>query len=152
MKIGTVVHIKDAFFDLACDETLMSNYENGGYRPHFLCIRDADDPSLIWAVPISSRVSKYQSILEKKLARFGRCDTIVIDELCGRPCVYLIQNAFPIKEEYIDHVHTVSGTEVVIGETLHKKIEMKLRRCISIKRRTGGMLFVDIARIMDKLR
>lgn len=152
MELGAVVHIKDSFFDLVEDDTLMSNYENGGYRPHFLCIKDADDTSLLWAIPISSRVGKYRPILQKKLARFGRCDTIVIDELCGKDCAYLIQNAFPLKEEYIDHAHTVGGIEVVIGPTLQKEIEMKLRRCISINRRTGGMLFANIARIKDKLK
>lgn len=90
MKIGSVVHIKDCFFDLVQDPHIMSNKEDGGYRPHYLCIRDQKREDVFWAVPISSKVEKYRAIIARKKTRSGRCDTIVIAPFCGRDRAYLI--------------------------------------------------------------
>ena len=83
-------HIKDAYFTNAekylgtkCTN-LMSNKEGGGYRPHFLCFEDDNNPSVIWAVPQSSQVEKYRRLVERKTERFGRCDTIVIGRFAGK--------------------------------------------------------------------
>ncbi len=152
MEIGSVVHIKDSFFELVKDPSMMSNKEDGGYRPHYLCIRDPKERDIFWAVPISSKVEKYQAIVKQKIARFGRCDTITIATFCGRPCAYLIQNAFPITEQYVDHVHTVQGVPVQIGPTLQKEIESNLRRVLSIYQRTGGLLFTNVNKVMAVLR
>lgn len=151
METGSVVHIKDLFFELVQDTSLMSNKENGGYRPHYLCIPDQKAEGIFWAVPISSRVEKYRTIAAQKTARFGRCDTIVIDLFCGREAAYLIQNAFPVTERFLDHPHTVQGVPVRIGPTLQKEIGSKLRRVLSIYRRTGGALFTDVDKIMKVL-
>ncbi len=37
---GYSFHIKDEFFDIVQDKYLMSNKENGNYRPHFYAIQD----------------------------------------------------------------------------------------------------------------
>lgn len=152
MEIGSVVHIKDSFFELVQDPSMMSNKENGGYRPHYLCIRDPKDPEILWAIPISSRIEKYRAIAEQKIARFGRCDTIALATFCGRECAYLIQNAFPVTEQFVDHVHTVQGIPVQIGPTLQKEIEAKLRRVLSVYKRTKGLLFTDVDKVMGALK
>ena len=36
---GYTYHIKDEFFDKVQDKYLMSNKENGNYRPHFMQYR-----------------------------------------------------------------------------------------------------------------
>ena len=151
MQAGDVVHIKDSFFELMQDNALMSNKENGGYRPHFLCIQDPVHPEIFWAVPLSSRVQKYREIAAKKEARYGRCDTIVIAPFCGRDCAYLIQNAFPITEIFIDHHHTVGGVPVHIGKSLRQEIERKLRRVLAVNRNRKGLLFPDVEAILEKL-
>ena len=93
MQAGDVVHIKDSFFELMQDNALMSNKENGGYRPHFLCIQDPVHPEIFWAVPLSSRVQKYREIAAKKEARYGRCDTIVIAGMGGENIAQILQLA-----------------------------------------------------------
>ena len=55
---GYVYHIKDEYFTKANDPNLMQNKENGNYRPTFYCMRD-EKTSLLWLVPLSSRVEKY---------------------------------------------------------------------------------------------
>ncbi len=68
MKIqqGYSYHIKDEFFNMVRDKYLMSNKENGNYRPHFYAIQDKKNQSLYWMIPISSQVEKYKIIIEKK--------------------------------------------------------------------------------------
>ena len=46
IRQGYSYHIKDEFFDMAQDRYLMSNKENGNYRPHFYAIQDKKNQSL----------------------------------------------------------------------------------------------------------
>ena len=147
MRDGTVVHIKDEFFELVDDSTLMTNYENGGYRPHFLCIADASSPSIFWAIPISSRCEKFKKLRAQKIEKYGRCDTIVIADFCGKEGAFLIQNAFPVTVQYIDHIHVSQGQAVIVGPTLTKDLISKLRRCLQRK----GLLFTNVNKIMSFL-
>ena len=60
---GYSYHIKDEFFDVVQDKYLMSNKENGNYRPHFYAIQDKKNHDLYWMIPISSQVEKYKGII-----------------------------------------------------------------------------------------
>ena len=62
---GYSYHIKDEFFDLVQDKYLMSNKEQGNYRPHYYAIQDRKNPKLYWMIPISSQAEKYKGIVEK---------------------------------------------------------------------------------------
>jgi len=66
IRQGYSYHIKDEFFDMVQDRYLMSNKENGNYRPHFYAIQDKKNHSLYWMIPISSQVEKYKVIIEYK--------------------------------------------------------------------------------------
>ena len=58
----------------------MQNKENGNYRPTFYCMRD-EKTSLLWLVPLSSRVEKFQAIYDKQIEKYGNCLTIVIGDI-----------------------------------------------------------------------
>lgn len=60
IRQGYSYHIKDEFFDKVQDKYLMSNKENGNYRPHFYAIQDKKNQALYWMIPISSQVEKYK--------------------------------------------------------------------------------------------
>ncbi|MCM1388130.1 MAG: hypothetical protein NC231_12440 [Bacillus sp. (in: Bacteria)] len=60
----------------------MQNKENGNYRPTFYCMRD-EKTSLLWLVPLSSRVEKFQMIYDKQIEKYGNCLTIVMGEYDG---------------------------------------------------------------------
>ena len=62
---GYSYHIKDEFFDLVQDKYLMSNKEQGNYRPQYYAIQDRKNPKLYWMIPISSQAEKYKGIVEK---------------------------------------------------------------------------------------
>ena len=107
MKIetGYLYHIKDEFFDIVNDETLMSNHERGKKRPTYFTIKDGD---ILWFIPLSSKVDKYKKIISNKVSKFGFCNTIIIDTILEHEAAILIQNAFPTLEKYIDHAHIVN--------------------------------------------
>lgn len=63
IKTGYLYHIKDEFFDRINDKWLMINHENGHSRPSYLAI---EDDNILWFIPLSTKVDKYKSIIEKK--------------------------------------------------------------------------------------
>ncbi len=89
-------HIKDEYFIKVNDPNLMQNKENGNYRPTFYCMRD-EKTSLLWLVPLSSRVEKFQAIYNKQIEKYGNCLTIVMGEYDGKQAAFLLQNMFPDK-------------------------------------------------------
>lgn len=88
MKVqqGYSYHIRDDFFDLVKDKYLMSNKEDGNYRPHFYAVQDKKNSALYWMIPISSQADKYKKISKKKKERYGKCNTIVIGKFAGCTC------------------------------------------------------------------
>ena len=63
VQTGYIYHIKDKFFDKLNDNGLMINHENGPSRPTYFTIKDKD---ILWFIPLSSKVIKYQNIIDKK--------------------------------------------------------------------------------------
>ena len=72
MKIetGGIYHIKDEFFDKINDNGLMINHENGHARPTYFTIKDRD---ILWFIPLSSKISKYKPIIDRKIKKYGQC-------------------------------------------------------------------------------
>ena len=62
VQTGYIYHIKDDFFDVVNDKGLMINHENGKTKPTYFTIRDND---ILWFIPLSRKVQKYQPIIEK---------------------------------------------------------------------------------------
>ncbi len=148
---GYSYHIKDEFFDMIQDKYLMSNKENGSYRPHFLTIQDNKNKELYWMIPISSQVDKYKVIIDKKIKRYGKCNTIIIGTFAGKDNAFLMQNAFPILKKYFDHVHTVDGKPVVIHSKLNRELTVNLREILAMYRRGIRLIFPDIEYIQRKM-
>ena len=149
--VGQSYHLKDEFFDLVDDDKLMSNKEDGGYRPHFCAIQDRLNRELFWMIPISSKYEKYQNIHDKMVANRGRCDKIVLGRFAGNNCAFLVQNAFCVRQEFIDHVHTVNGVPVTIHSQTVREIRTKLRTCLALKKQGRNLFFTDIDKIIGKL-
>lgn len=121
MKVQTeyIYHIKDEFFDKINDKGLMINRENGHARPTYFTIKDKD---ILWFIPLSSKVTKYQPIIDNKIKKYGSCKSIMIGEIANRKSVILLQNAFPTLEKYIDHPHTINGSPVRVADNLKDEI------------------------------
>lgn len=141
VQTGYLYHIKDEFFDKIKDKGLMINHENGHSRPSYLAIKDDD---ILWFIPLSSKIDKYKSIIEKKEKKYGSCKTILIKKIAGREQVILIQNAFPTLEKYIKSRHTIDGKFIKISSAIEREIVDDLEYMLSLKSDGLNLFFTDI--------
>jgi len=146
IRTGYAYHITDAYFEAVHDDKLMRNHEGGANRPTYLCLRD-DKTGLLWVVPMSSRVDKYQAIIDKDIARFGKCLKIYIGEFANKPNAFLFQNMFPILPKYISHVHTIGSNPVPASDKLQIMLDRNFREVLRLHRRGAKLVFPDIARL-----
>lgn len=140
VQTGYIYHIKDKFFDVVNDEGLMINHENGKTRPTYFTIRDND---ILWFIPLSSKVQKYQPIIDKKIKKYGSCKSILIGQIANRKSAILLQNAFPTLEKYIDHVHTINGAPVRVADNLKDKILKNFNSMLAMKKEGINLFFAE---------
>ena len=144
--------IKDRFFEKMQDPYLKGN--KGQNRPHYYCIRDSES-GLCWMIPLSSRISKYQKIIEKKEQRHQPCDVLHIAKLAnGKESVFLLKDIFPITEEYIERAYTIQDIPFVLkNQKLIDVLERKAHTIIGLIKR--GIHYMptqpDVPRIMEKI-
>ncbi|MCM1135914.1 MAG: hypothetical protein NC400_10110 [Clostridium sp.] len=143
---GYVYHIKDEYFAKVNDPNLMQNKENGNYRPTFYCMCD-EKTSLLWLVPLSSRVEKFHAIYNKQKEKYGNCLTIVMGEYDGKQAAFLLQNMFPITEKYLDHIHTRNNNPVPVKYSIQVEISTKMKRILQLNARGKKIVFPDISRL-----
>ena len=148
VQTGCIYHIKDEFFDKINDEGLMINHENGHSRPTYFTIKDED---ILWFIPLSSKVSKYQSIIDKKIKKYGSCRSIMISEIANEQTAILLQNAFPTLEKYIDHPHIVDGKPLKVIDTLKNEILDNFKYLMALKKEGRNLFFTDIDTIKEKM-
>ena len=100
----------------------MTNHERGKKRPTYFTIKDKD---ILWFIPLSSKVDKYKKIVDKKIEKYGVCNSILIRDVLGNKSAILIQNAFPTLEKYIDHAHVLDNgkSAKVISTTCNEILE-----------------------------
>jgi hypothetical protein len=95
--------IKDEFFEEMKNPYLKGN--KSGNRPHYYCLEDTND-GVCRMIPLSSRINKYKRIAEQKKKAGKSCDIIHIVKMDNdRESAFLIQDIFPITEEYIERVY-----------------------------------------------
>ena len=70
IQTGYLYHIKDEFFTKINDKGLMINHESGHSRPSYLAIKD---DKLLWFIPLSSKIDKYNVIIQNKIKKYGSC-------------------------------------------------------------------------------
>lgn len=123
--------INDKFFDDFPDPYLKGNKDQN--RPHYYCLKD-NKTGLLWVIPLSSRVDKYQSIINAKLAANKPCDILHILKLDNdRTSVFLIQDMFPVSEDYILRPFTINGNPLrLTSEAEARKINKKARRVLNL--------------------
>lgn len=147
MKIetGYLYHIKDEFFEMVNDDSLMENHEMGKKRPTYFTIRDGN---ILWFIPLSSKVDKYKKIVDKKVKKYGVCNSILIRNILGKEAAILIQNAFPTLEKYIDHVHLNSqGKPAKVIDSICNEILYNFNLMLKLKDKGVNLFFTDIDKI-----
>ena len=143
---GYVYHISDSYFNVAGDDKLMRNHEGDAYRPTYFCLRDLRT-NLLWVIPMSSRVDKYEVIVNNDTERYGKCLKIFIGEYANRPNAFLFQNMFPILPKYIDHVHMIQQNPVPVSQRLQTVLNRYFRDVLRLHKRGIKVIFPDIDRL-----
>ena len=124
----------------------MINHKNGHSRPSYLAIKDAD---ILWFIPLSTKIEKYRTIIEKKEKKYGTWKTILIKKIAGREQAILIQNAFPTLEKYIQSRHTIDGKFIKISSAVEKEIIDDFEYMLSLKSSGLNLFFTDIDKIKE---
>ena len=141
VQTGYLYHINDEFFDRINNNGLMINHENGHSRPSYLAIKDDD---ILRFIPLSTKIEKYKTIIDKKEKKYGTCKTILIKKIAGREQAILIQNAFPTLEKYIQSRHTIDGKFIKISSAVEKEIIDDFEYMLSLKSSGLNLFFTDI--------
>ncbi len=151
-KTGFYV-IKDQFFEDMADPYLKGN--KAGNRPHYYCFEDTNT-GIYWMIPLSSQIDKYKRIVEKKEKEGKPCDIIHIVKLDdSRQSAFLIQDMFPITDEYIEREYTIAGNHLMLtSEHTVKEIEQKSKKVLGMLKR--GVKFTptqpNVTAILEKLK
>ena len=64
---------------------------------------------------------------------------------------FVIQNAFPTLEKYIDHVHTLDGKPARVPKKLEKIILDNFKNLMQLHSRKIKVFFTDIDKIKEKM-
>ena len=144
--------IKDKFFEDMNDPYLKGNKEAN--RPHYYCFKE-ETTGLFWMIPLSSRIDKYKKIINKKIANGKPCDILHIMKLDNnKESVFLIQDMFPITENYIERTYTIANNHLIVtSEHSALEIEKKAKKVMNMLKK--GIKFTptqpDINKIIDRL-
>lgn len=158
INVGCFYFIKDSFFDLIDDSELMQNKENGNKRPCYYCFKSKEYDSIIWFIPVSTKIDKYQKIYDKKLQKqikLGKTpsiDTIVFGNVANTYSAFLIQNMFPVTEEYIESQYIKNKVAIKLSNKLQNEIISKAIKVLNLYNHgMKNIVFPDIDRILGQL-
>lgn len=163
MDAGRFYFVKDEYFEkFDPNQVLMRNKrsETGVFvgRPSFMGFPDKDNARIFWMIPISSKVDKFKAIVERKAQRRAdkerppqECDTIRFGEVLGRGTVFLIQNMFPVTEEYILHKYLNNNVEVRIAQNAERDIIDRAQKVLRLHRHGVKLIYGDIETIYRQL-
>lgn len=84
------------------------------------------DSSLLWMIPLSSKIDKYKAIYDKDIINHGKCIAIVLGRFAGKDAAFLLQDMFPIHEAYLSSAYTVKTIRFLYIQQSKKKLTKKL--------------------------
>lgn len=145
-KGGFVYSIKESFFQKINSDLLVKNTECCNERPHYFYIK-APDSSLLWMIPLSSKIDKYKAIYDKDLINRGKCIKIVLGRFAGKSAAFLLQDMFPIHEAYLSSAYTVKNNQVPVHTAIQKEINKSFQAIMELQKNGLDILFPDVSRI-----
>lgn len=153
---GHFYYIDDQYFLDFPDPMLMKSQESIYGQPHdrpcFYAFED-NSTGLYWMIPISSRLSKYKAYYNKKVQKYGNCDTIAFGYVLGHEKAFLIQNMCPLTPKYIknEYIDSVANIPVRIDGVSEKIIISKARKVLALQRRGIKLILPDVFKIESEL-
>ena len=131
---GCLYFVDDAFFEKINDPYLKINYDNTS-RPHYMAFFDTVT-SLYWLVPCSSKVGKYEKIIEQKQKNRKPTDSIKVVKIQDKKTVLLFQDMFPTCARYIKEQYVRGGQAVFIADPkMVAELEKTAKKIIGLLKR-----------------
>ncbi|PBD10369.1 hypothetical protein B0S84_2897 [Caldicellulosiruptor bescii] len=97
-------------------------------RPNYYCFESEND-EIYWMIPVSSKIEKYKKIVEHYESHGRKCIKVFIIEIAGREIALLIQDMFPVTEEYIVREFTIKNIPLKLLDTSQiKKLKKELKK------------------------
>ena len=114
MKIssGNLYFVSDQFFQKIQDPYLKINYETTK-RPHYFAITDYET-GLYWLVPCSSKIEKFERIIQNKQTYHKPTDAIKIVKIFDKKTVLLFQDMVTVHGPAVtsNMMHTYNRIQV----------------------------------------
>lgn len=155
MTKGDLYFIKDSFYTKYWESNLKPNkVDSNGIVHNRPCYYAFEENGIMWMVPVSSRIAKYERIYKKKVQQGKPCDTIVFGYVKGNKNAFLIQNMIPVKAEHISNVYMdrVTNAPVQLSSKLKKELNQKVRKVLRLTRNHNAkIVFTNILDIEKKL-
>ena len=158
INIGCFYFIKDSFFDIIDDLELMQNKENGNKRPCYYCFKSKKYDDIIWFIPVSTKIEKYQKIynykIQKqiKLGKKPSIDTIVFGNVANTYSVFLIQNMFPVTKKYVESQYIKNKVAIRLSNKLQKEVIYKANKVLNLYNHgMKNIIFPNVDKILEQL-
>ena len=158
INIGFFYFIKDEFFEIVDDPELMQNKENGNKRPCYYCFKSKKYDNIIWFIPVSTKIEKYQRVYNNKIQKqikLGKkpsIDTIVFGNVANIYSAFLIQNMFPVTKEYVDAQYIKNKVAIRLSNKLQTEIIYKANKVLNLYNHgMKNIIFPNIDKILKQL-
>ena len=158
INIGCFYFIKDSFFDIIDDPELMQNKENGNKRPCYYCFKSKTYDDIIWFIPVSTKIEKYQKIynykIQKqiKLGKKPSIDTIVFGNVANTYSVFLIQNMFPVTKKYVESQYIKNKVAIRLSNKLQTEVIYKANKVLNLYNHgMKNIIFPNVDKILEQI-
>lgn len=155
LKDAQLYFLSDQYYADFPDDKLMRNKEmvagHLGNRPCFFAFSDRKTPEIFWLVPISSKIDKYKYEEQKKINKYGRCNTIRFGVVLGREAAFLIQNMCPVTDKYISPYIDKNKQPIKIDDRTKDDVVKNAHEVLGIANRGAKIIFPDIKAIYSAL-
>ena len=151
---GNFYFLEDAYYLNFPDPYLTRNKELVGNKLHERpCFYAFGHSQIHWMIPISSNLRKFELEYQKKLTRYGRCDTIAFGQVLGYEKAFLIQNMCPVIPKYIknEHIDTVANVPVKLDGVFEIKLTNLAKRVLYLERKGMRLIFPNVLEIEKAL-
>ena len=156
MDVGHFYYLEDQYFIDFPDPFLMQNKEtvNGQAhdRPCFYAFLD-QSTGLYWMIPFTHDVNKFRVHYNRKVEKFGKCDTIDFGYVLGHEKAFLIQNMCPVTPKYIKNKYMDSrfSVPVRVDGVFEKNLIAKAKKVLALQRKGIKLIFPDVLKIEAEL-
>ena len=94
-----------------------------------------------------SHVKFFKVIYDKQVSKNRNCLAIVLCEFNGKEVAFFLQNMFPIRDYYLDHIHTRNNNPVPVKHSIHKEVTTRMKKIRQFHSRGKKVVFPDIDRL-----